>query len=33
MEVGMDRLKMKLYPVAFALAAVIAATGGHWGGR
>jgi hypothetical protein len=29
----MDRLKLKLYPVAFAVAAVLAATGGHWGGR
>jgi hypothetical protein len=29
----MDRLKFKLYPVAFAVAALLAATGGHWGGR
>jgi len=29
----MDRLKLKLYPVAFAVAAAFAATGGFWGKR
>jgi hypothetical protein len=29
----MDRLKVKLYPLAFAIVAVFAATGGLWGRR